>query len=48
MSDNKNVKKELKDEDLEKVNGSMKIVVNDNNPDELSWWEKFLKLFFKN
>ena len=45
-----NKKKEivkLKEEDLEKVNGSMKIFVRDIDPEELSWWEKILKVFFK-
>lgn len=41
-------KKELKDQELKDVNGGMKVVVIDEDPEELSWWEKFLKLFFKN
>lgn len=44
---NKENKKELSDDELKDVNGSMKIVVNDDNPDEMSWWEKVLKIFFK-
>lgn len=40
--------KELKDEKLEDINGGMKIVVNDSDPEELSWWEKVLKIVFKN
>lgn len=46
MSDIKN-KKELKDEELRNVSGGMKIVVKDDDPEELSWWEKFLKMMFK-
>lgn len=38
---------ELKDEELENVSAGMKIFVKDDDPEELSWWEKFLKLFFK-
>ena len=41
-------KKEIENEDLKNVNGGMKIVINDDNPEELSWWEKILKIFFKN
>ena len=47
MSENQNGKA-LKDEELETVNGGMKIVVQDDDPEELSWWEKALKIFFKN
>ena len=47
MSDSKN-KKELKDEELRNVSGGMKIVVKDDDSEELSWWEKLLKIFFKN
>lgn len=39
--------KELKDEKLKDINGGMKIVTNDSNPEELSWWEKVLKIIFK-
>ena len=46
MADNKN-SEELKDEALENVSAGMKIVVKDDDPEELSWWEKFLKLLFK-
>ena len=46
MSDNMK-ETELKDEELENINGGMKIVYNDDNPEELSWWEKFLKILFK-
>ena len=41
-------KKDLKDEELKIVNGGMKIVVNDSDPEQLSWWEKILKIIFKN
>ncbi len=47
MSDN-NIKKELKDEEMRSVIGGMKVVVKDDDPEELSWWEKLLKIFFKN
>lgn len=40
-------KEELKDEKLDDINGGMKVVVIDDDPEELTWWEKFLKLFFK-
>ena len=46
MSDNRK-ETELKDEELENINGGMKIVYIDDDPEELSWWEKFLKILFK-
>lgn len=46
MSEEKD-KKHLENEELENVNGGMKIVVIDDNPEELSWWEKFIKISFK-
>ena len=39
---------ELTREELEQVTGGdMKIVYKDPDPEEFSWWEKFLKVFFK-
>ena len=38
---------ELTDDELAEVTGGMKVVVIDDDPEETSWWEKFLKLFFK-
>ena len=46
MADNRK-SKEMTDEELGDVNGGMKVVVIDDDPEEMSWWEKFLKLFFK-
>ena len=38
----------LNDEELTQViGGDMKIVYQDPDPEEFSWWEKFLKLLFK-
>ena len=38
---------ELTDKELEEVVGGMKMVYNDDNPDEFSWWEKVLKILLK-
>ncbi len=38
----------LSDDELTQViGGDMKIVYQDPDPEEFSWWEKFLKLLFK-
>ena len=37
----------LSDEELEQVIGGMTVVYKDPDPEESSWWEKFLKLLFK-
>lgn len=46
MSDNRK-KRKLQEEEAEDVRGGMKIVYKDDDPEELSWWEKFLKVLFK-
>ena len=46
MADNKK-SEELNEEELGAVSAGMKVLVKDDDPEELSWWEKFLKLFFK-
>lgn len=46
MPENKE-NKELNNEELENINGGMKIVTIDDESEELSWWEKLLKIFFK-
>ena len=46
MADNEN-KQALTDEEMAAVNAGMKVVVIDDDPQEMSWWEKFLKLMFK-
>ena len=37
----------LSDDELTQVIGGMKVVYQDPDPEESSWWEKFLKLLFK-
>ena len=43
----KNDMLEIKDTELEKVTGGMKIVVEEEKKEELSWWETLMNFFNK-
>ena len=38
---------ELTEDELKQVSGGMKMIYDDDDPEECSWWEKVLKIFFK-
>ena len=43
----KNKTVEMKDTELANVTGGMKIIVEEQEDEDLSWWETLLNFFFK-